>query len=697
MQQNRSIKLVHPQCPPEPLFELNAHSLEQLRSLDGPLYVISVVGDARHGKSYIAGLLIGEPDAFKIGHTTTTCTKGIDMCVVPRTGGGYWVLLDVEGTKSTDRDATYDASLMTIAMLLSSVVVYNCMSIGTQGDVERLMLLSGLMQKVVDKAGDGVIGMDRHFPALVWLLRDFQFQMVDAAGQPCDAATYLEDILLASQPGATSTARQRNRALNDIKTTFLERMLLTLPRPVVREADFEFVHTRALPAFVDGAIQVAQVVRQCVKPKVFEGSQVTGAILGALAQQYVRTVDEEGVPEVATAWQQVCQGENARAWTRALAMYTQQWEAQELPVDNPAVIHEALFQQCLQLHSRIACSVVEGKLESLTAALEDEFRVWEEASNAAAKSQCQACLQSALDSVSAGLRQGRFSCSGGLAAFDAAVAAALGTFQDTAEATRFPDIADMCASAWMEENRSMRAAIRRADESLDESLRAADEARQRAAHEQLAHAREMERMRQELERQKRHMQEQQVAYEEGMAKQKHEEEEYRRLQDEENKRRTNELRLLMQKQQEEQAKELKEVIEAARKAKDEHVDRMTKAMQESRKQHEVTMRGVQAAVEQARQAVERQEAQTQEAVRRAQSEMKNKDNSLLRAVAGLTMGFFPTCAPLIGAITTAATAGEVLPRAISIPGASGGSASSAANSSSASRAAPTATASSAWA
>ncbi|OLP92468.1 Interferon-induced guanylate-binding protein 2 [Symbiodinium microadriaticum] len=125
----KSVPLIRPVKAPEPQFVVVQEGIDFLRGLEGPLYVVSVVGAMRQGKSFILGLLAGGPGIFRLGHQTRSCTEGVDVFARPHPSGrGRLVFLDVEGQGSTDRNDTYDAALTTVAMLLSSMVVYNCLS-----------------------------------------------------------------------------------------------------------------------------------------------------------------------------------------------------------------------------------------------------------------------------------------------------------------------------------------------------------------------------------------------------------------------------------------------------------------------------------------------------------------------------------------------------------------------------------------
>lgn len=245
MSRNGSFPLIRPMNPPSPEFKVDQRGVEYLRGLDGPLYIVAVVGQMRQGKSFILNLLAGGPGIFQLGHQTKSCTEGIDVFARPHPSGlGHLVFLDVEGQRSTERSETYDAALTTIAMLLSSLVVYNCLAVGTSADVDNLELLSGFMQGLINRTAEEhgeekAASNDRFSPTLMWLLRDFALEMVDAEGRSCNPDTYLEQVLLAPVKGQSRGAKDKSRKVNDIKAMLQKRHLRTLPRPFLFNPSME--------------------------------------------------------------------------------------------------------------------------------------------------------------------------------------------------------------------------------------------------------------------------------------------------------------------------------------------------------------------------------------------------------------------------------------------------------------------------
>ncbi len=81
------------------------------------------------------------------------------------------MLIDTEGLGSLEEDANHDAKIFAIALLISSLLIYN--QVGSIDDeaVMRLGLVIKL-SKYVD------LEEIKEKPRLLWILRDFSLQLV---------------------------------------------------------------------------------------------------------------------------------------------------------------------------------------------------------------------------------------------------------------------------------------------------------------------------------------------------------------------------------------------------------------------------------------------------------------------------------------------------------------------------------------
>jgi GTPase Era involved in 16S rRNA processing len=94
---------------------------------DKKLAVVAIAGPYRTGKSFLANRLLNQSKGFEVGSTTQACTKGIWMWnrAVPLNDETYMILIDTEGLASTERSTNLDLKIFSLAILLSSLFVYN--------------------------------------------------------------------------------------------------------------------------------------------------------------------------------------------------------------------------------------------------------------------------------------------------------------------------------------------------------------------------------------------------------------------------------------------------------------------------------------------------------------------------------------------------------------------------------------------
>ena len=212
-----------------------------LSSVRTPLVVVACAGLYRTGKSFFLNALAGHlgdkaSRGFRVGSTSESCTRGIDVCIVheppaPASAeaaggaaatGGFrrtLVLLDSEGIASMDQDETYDSQIFSLALLLSSYFVLNSMGVIDEAAIDRLFLITEISKRVCAATGPaGAPGattaadaaataeeeeagassrkeLSRFFPPLLWLLRDFVLELRDDKGAPLSPDQYMERAL----------------------------------------------------------------------------------------------------------------------------------------------------------------------------------------------------------------------------------------------------------------------------------------------------------------------------------------------------------------------------------------------------------------------------------------------------------------------------------------------------------------------
>eukprot|EP00879_Flechtneria_rotunda_P026395 GHRR01028142.1.p1 GENE.GHRR01028142.1~~GHRR01028142.1.p1 ORF type:complete len:811 (+),score=359.13 GHRR01028142.1:614-3046(+) len=343
-------------------WEVGQDALSILQTVRGPLCTVSVCGRARQGKSFLLNQLLSKftgvdrPNGFVVSPTHQSCTRGIWIWSVPivvTAADGHkcsTILMDCEGVDAVDQGQQHSAQIFSLAVLLSSIFVYNQIGAIDAIAIERLAMVCELAKRIKDMSLAGGAssrsslaagGQVDFSPAFVWLLRDFQLRL-ESNGHPITPAEYLEESLLPVQGGEVDVAN-RNKMRSTIKAVFPDRDVATMVRPALSEAHLQTLdqlpYSSLRPEFRRDMDMVAQLIKAKIRPLAVGGSLVTGTALAGLAAAYVQAVNQGAVPQLVTAWQGVSRAESQKAFESALTAYSNRFDVQGITDDH------ALYEQ----------------------------------------------------------------------------------------------------------------------------------------------------------------------------------------------------------------------------------------------------------------------------------------------------------------------------------------------------------------
>lgn len=420
-------------------------ALACLRSIKTPIGVVSVCGRARTGKSYILNQLLGQSTGFQLAHSHRPCTKGLWIWSKPfrRVGPDgneyHLVLLDSEGIDAYDQRAQDGVQLLSLAVLLSSMFVFNQMGPIDEAALDRLSLVTQITKHIRVRAGgaaaEDASELSTFTPSFLWLLRDFYLDLEDE-GRKVSPREYLETALSPSA-GAGAAVEAKNQIRGSIKALFPDRDCFTLVRPMHDERALNRLNTlqqeQLRPEFQEGVSKLTRLLLARAQPKRVGFVPVSGVMLAGLAEAYSAAINEGAVPTIATAWQGVAEAECRRAAAAAEDAYRLEFNVEGTPAEPEALLEEHL--RCMAAAKAVFKSIavaeprVRGEAKAgLIAALQHRYELTREAVLARAAAGVDQALLSAAQQISTAARlhktwaevQGQVSTA--IAAYDAATA-----------------------------------------------------------------------------------------------------------------------------------------------------------------------------------------------------------------------------------------------------------------------------------
>jgi hypothetical protein len=190
--------------------------------------------------------MVGIKNAFQVDSTTNACTRGLwfwsEPITIEKDNEIFDIyIMDTEGLGGTDKHQSYDIKIFTLAVLMSSFLIYNSVGVIDENAISNLSLVTNLAKNIqVKNVVNPSLGKDlsSYFPHFLWLLRDFVLELADEHGNPLTPTEYLESML-QEQEGLNERTQEKNRIRSLIKNYFKHRYCFTMIRPVINENDIQ--------------------------------------------------------------------------------------------------------------------------------------------------------------------------------------------------------------------------------------------------------------------------------------------------------------------------------------------------------------------------------------------------------------------------------------------------------------------------
>ena len=292
--------------------------------------IVSLVGKYRTGKSFLLNRVLIDKKSqkgFDVGPTIKPCTKGIwlwssPLMITNKSSASPFpaYLIDTEGLGAYDEEINHDSKIFLMAILISSLFIYN--SFGTIDEValNNLSLILNLSKSLKLRNNSNVLNskesddkeMAKYFPSLFWLLRDFALKLEDSDGNVITAKQYLENALM-EQKGHRASIEEKNLVRKMIKTYFVERDCFPLVRPVENENDLQNLmnlpDSKIRPEFIKQSAMLRNKIYMKIKPKTFNGKILSGPMLVDLLESVVNAINEGAIPVIENSWNYITSNE----------------------------------------------------------------------------------------------------------------------------------------------------------------------------------------------------------------------------------------------------------------------------------------------------------------------------------------------------------------------------------------------------
>ncbi|KAI9087713.1 hypothetical protein K1719_030345 [Acacia pycnantha] len=363
----RPIRLVY--CDEKGKFRMDPEAVATLQLVKEPIGVVSVCGRARQGKSFILNQLLGKSSGFQVASTHRPCTKGLWLWSAPlkRTaldGTEYnLLLLDSEGIDAYDQTGTYSTQIFSLALLLSSMFVYNQMGGIDEAALDRLSLVTQMTKHIRVRASGGrssASELGQFSPIFVWLLRDFYLDLTEE-NRKITPRDYLE-LALRPVQGSGKDIVSKNEIRDSIRALFPDRECFTLVRPLNNESDLQRLDQISLnklrPEFRSGLEALTRFVFEKTRPKQFGATMMTGPVLVGVTQSYLDALNQGAVPAISSSWQSVEEAECRRAYDCATDMYMSSFDRSK-PPEEVAMreAHEESVQKAMAAFNESAVGI----------------------------------------------------------------------------------------------------------------------------------------------------------------------------------------------------------------------------------------------------------------------------------------------------------------------------------------------------
>ena len=326
-------------------FQINKDAIDFLNSIKEEIIIVSVIGKARTGKSYLMNLLldlIGKEEGFQVASTLQSCTKGIWLWGTPKkslNGNAKIIFLDSEGTSSIDKSTkTYDSRIFALVVLISSLFLYNTYSNIDEHGINELSLAAHLSNAITTNSNiDKDDLLTELSPKFIWIIRDFTLEKIHPeTGEEISSKEYLELCLKNKRCGRG--ANDNNIIRQNIIKFFPERDCVTLIRPVDNEEDLKRLnkipYNNLKPEFKMEFKTLKDKIFKEALPKKLNGKKLTGPALAILIEEFVKVINSGKIPNINNTWDSIIEKDVSDAFNSSYELFKNNLNLLKLEKNN---------------------------------------------------------------------------------------------------------------------------------------------------------------------------------------------------------------------------------------------------------------------------------------------------------------------------------------------------------------------------
>ena len=329
-------------------FSLNEKALDILRNIKEDLIIVSIVGKARTGKSYLMNLLLNSNkskypgNGFEISSRLNSCTRGIWLWDTPRqkpNSSAKIIFIDSEGTNSVDLSTkTYDSKIFALIVLISSLFIYNTNGNIDEKSISELALAAHLSNTVaVNTIEDKDLIINELAPTFIWVLRDFILDKIDPdTGDEITSDEYLE--LCLRNKSNNKNSFENNLIRENIIKYFKDRECVTLPRPVDKEEDLHKLNNipfnELKSNFRDEFLNLKRKIYEDSKIKKIANKKVNGPILVELLKSFIKSLNSKIIPNINTAIDNIIINEIEKSYENCIKLWKENYSKIKEGNDN---------------------------------------------------------------------------------------------------------------------------------------------------------------------------------------------------------------------------------------------------------------------------------------------------------------------------------------------------------------------------